>query len=291
MSIAAMHRELGTAYGTRYAGSRRVCAPTQRSRRLRSERLHARIAQLEREKAASDAILAVAAHELLTPVIMIDAYATMVSERLDDEHHADSRRDLDALHRGAARTRLLVETLLNDVQSQGRELRRRPIDVNLVVRECVTMLAPEIRTRGADVQVAELPHVRGEEPLISAVFSNLLVNALKYGPRERGTILVDAAPDEIGWRFSVQSQGPPIPAADRERIFEPYHRGRRERRAQGSGLGLAICRSIVERHGGQIGVTASEQRRQLLLLHVASLNCVQSRIIPRSEEPQGIERP
>ena len=256
MSIATVHGELDTAM------ERGMQPPDGRPRRTtvhedEIRRLQARIAQLERERAANEATLAVAAHELLTPVIMIDAYATMVSERLDEQHHADSRRDLEALHRGAARTRLLVETLLNDFRSHGRELRRRPIDLNLLVRECLTLLAPEIRTRGADVQVAELPHIPGEEPLISAVFSNLLVNALKYGPRERGAILVDAAREKTGWRFSIQSQGPTIPCGDRERIFEPYHRGRGERRAQGSGLGLAICRSIVERHGGQIGVTAS----------------------------------
>ena len=123
---------------------------------------------------------------------MIDAYATMVSERLDEEHHAESRRDLEALHRGAARTRLLVETLLNDSQAEGRALRRRPIDVDVLVRECTTLLAPEIRARDADVQVAPLPCIRGEETLIGAVFSNLLVNALKYGPRERGRVLVEA---------------------------------------------------------------------------------------------------
>jgi signal transduction histidine kinase len=256
MSIAAMHGELDTAI-ERGAQAADGLAPSTAFHEAEIGRLHARIAQLEREKAANDAILAVAAHELLTPVIMIDAYATMVSERLDEEHHADSRRDLEALHRGAARTRLLVETLLNDVQSQGRELRRRQIDLNRLVGECLTLLAPEIRRRGADVQVAELPQVRGEESLVSAVFSNLLINALKYGPRERGTILIDATPDKSGWRFSVQSKGAPILPADRDRIFEPYHRGRAERRAQGAGLGLAICRSIVERHGGQIHVTAS----------------------------------
>jgi signal transduction histidine kinase len=256
MSIAAMHGELDTA---NERGTQAPDGPTRVAGRHEAEigRLHARIARLEREKAAKDSILAVAAHELLTPVIMIDAYATMVSERLDEEHHADSRRDLEALHRGAARTRLLVETLLNDVQAQGRALRRRPIDVDVLVRECTTLLAPEIRARDADVQVAPLPCIRGEETLIGAVFSNLLVNALKYGPRARGRVLVEATPDQTGWRFSVQSQGAPIPPADRDRIFEPYHRGRGERRAQGAGLGLTICRSIVERHGGQIGVTAS----------------------------------
>jgi signal transduction histidine kinase len=224
-----------------------------------NRRLHARIAQLKREKADVEAFAAVAAHELLTPFVMIDAYARMVSERLDEGLHADARRDLDALHRGAIRTRLLVETLLHDARSQGRELRRRRIDLNLVLCECLTLLAPEVRSRGVAVQVAELPDVDGEEPLISAVFSNLLINALKYGPREGGKILVDATPENTGWWFSVQSQGATIPAADRDRIFEPYRRGRGERRVRGAGLGLTICRNIVERHGGHIGVTASSR--------------------------------
>ncbi len=220
-------------------------------------RLHARIAQLERENADIEAFAAVAAHELLTPFVMIDANATMIAERLDEELHADTHRDLDAMRRGAVRTRLLVETLLHDACSQGRELRRCRIDLNFVLPECLTLLAPEVRSRGAAVQVAELPNVDGDEPLISAVFSNLLINALKYGPRSRGKILVDATPEKTGWRFSVQSQGATISVADRDRIFEPYHRGRGERRARGAGLGLTICRNIVERHGGQIGVTSS----------------------------------
>ena len=220
-------------------------------------RLRARVTELEREKADVEAFAAMAAHELVAPLVMIDAYAAMVSERVDEERDADSLRDLDALRRAAVRTRLLVDTLLHHARCHGRPLRRELIDVNLVVRDCLTLLAPEIRSRGAEVQVAALPKVCGEETLISALFINLLTNALKYGPRDRGKILVDATLEDASWRFSVQSQGPTIPAADRERIFEPYHRGRSERRARGASLGLTICRQIVERHGGQIGVRAA----------------------------------
>ena len=125
-----------------------------------------------------------------------------------------------------------------------------------MLRECLTLLGPEIRDRGAEVHGAELPEVCGDEALISAVFTNLLLNALRYGPREHGKIVVDAIRENECWRVSIQSEGPTIPAAERERIFERYHRGRGERRARGAGLGLTICRHIVERHGGQIGVTA-----------------------------------
>ena len=221
------------------------------------KRLHARISELEDEKADVEAFAAVAAHELLAPLVLADAYATTVAERLDEDRHADARRELDALRRAAARTRLLVETLLHDARSHGRAMRLRSIDLNVVLEECLDLLEPEIETRAAEVRTTELPKVRAEETLISAVFTNLLLNALRYGPREHGRILVDAALENEHWRISVQSEGPTIPSAERERIFERYHRGRGERRARGAGLGLTICRHIVERHGGEIGATAA----------------------------------
>jgi signal transduction histidine kinase len=221
------------------------------------QQLQSRITELEGEKADVEAFAAVAAHELLAPLVLADAYATTVSESLDEELYADARRDLDAIRRAAARTRLLVETLLHDARSHGRPLRRDAVDLNDVVRECLTLLAPEIRARGTIVHRTQLPEVCGEETLIGAVFTNLLLNALRYGPRERGKIIIDASRDNGDWRVFVQSEGPLIPVADRERLFERYQRGRGERRSRGAGLGLTICRRIVERHGGEIGVTAA----------------------------------
>jgi signal transduction histidine kinase len=221
------------------------------------QRLQARNTELERGKANAEAFAAMAAHELLAPLVTIDAYAAMVCNRDDGELHADSRRDLDALRHNVAEARLLAETLLQHARCTGRLLERRPIDVNRLLRGCLTLLAPEIHSREAEVQVGALPEVSGEETLLSALFTNLLSNALKYGPPARGTIFVDATSLRACWRFSVQSQGATIPVEDRERIFEPYYRGRGERRACGAGLGLTICRRIVELHGGEIGVSTA----------------------------------
>lgn len=219
-----------------------------------SQSLRARIAEVEREKAEVEAFAAIAAHELLKPLLMTEAYVAIVSDRLDEEAHADSRRDLDALGRGAARTRLLVETLLHDARSSGRQLRRRPVDLQRLVSDCVALLAPEIRSRDAEVVVEELPEVVGERALLSGLFTNLLINALKYSPRRAGVIRVRATRAATSWQVAVESEGPTIPEEDRRRIFEPFHRGRGERRARSAGLGLAICQRIVDRHGGEIGV-------------------------------------
>jgi len=221
-------------------------------------RLLLRIAELERENVALDRFAAEAAHELLTPLVMIDAYAATALERLDDELDADSRSDLDALRRAAAGSRQLVQMLLEHARSRRRPLERRPVDVDVVLREALTLLAPEIRARGAEVEVGELPRVEADATLIAAVFTNLLTNALKFGPREGAKVRVVAHRDPTGWRFLVQSQGRAIAAEDRERIFEPYRRGRDERRTRGTGLGLAICREIVVWHGGRMGVKSTE---------------------------------
>jgi signal transduction histidine kinase len=228
------------------------------------ERLTARVAALEVEKAvleadkaALESFAAVAAHELVVPLIMTESYTAIVGDRLAETDHVDSCEDLARLGRSAARTRRLVETLLHDARMSGRPLRFQPVDVNSIVSECVGLMRPEFDERGAEVEIAELPVVAGEEVLLSALFTNLLYNALKYSPRKGGTIRIGASRESTEWRFLVQSDGPTIPREDRERIFEPFHRARTERRERGTGLGLAICRRIVERHGGTIGVTAA----------------------------------
>jgi signal transduction histidine kinase len=224
-------------------------------------RLLGRIAELERDKAALDRFAADAAHELLTPLVMIDAYADTALERLHDELDADSVSDLDALRLAAARSRQLVQTLLEHARSRRRPLERRDVEVDALVREALTLLAPEIRARGVAVEVGELPRVEADVTLIVAVFTNLLTNALKFGPREGAKIRVVAREDPDGWRFVIQSQGRAIAAEDAERIFEPYRRGRDERRTRGTGLGLAICREIVVWHGGRMGVESTEGGR------------------------------
>jgi chemotaxis family two-component system sensor kinase Cph1 len=223
------------------------------------ERLSAQVQKLEREKASVEAFAAVAAHELLEPLILTESYVALVNERLEDEAHAETRRDLDALARSARRGRLLVETMLYDARSSGRELVRRPVDLNAVVRDSLALLRPEIDASQALIEVEDLPEVSGDETLIAGVYKNLVLNALKYSARSGRSIRIGASSNGRDPVLFVESDGPPIPEEDRERIFEPFHRGQGERRTRGTGLGLAISRTIVERHGGRIGVEPGEE--------------------------------
>jgi signal transduction histidine kinase len=178
----------------------------------------------------------------------------MVTERLDAEQD-DCRLALDSLSRGAARTRILVESILHDASSRDRRPSVEPVDLAVTVRESFELLAPQISDSHATFEVGEMPIVTGERAPLGSVFTNLIVNAIKYSPRGASVVRIAAQRETACWRITVESGGPTLDSEERERIFGPFSRARGERRAHGNGLGLAICRSIVERHGGTIGVS------------------------------------
>lgn len=227
-------------------------------------RLSARVEELEREVAEQQSVyfelesfVAMAAHELLKPLVMSEAYATLIAERAGFGLDLESRRDLSRLATVSSRVRVMVEALLTDARDHERPLRREQVDLSHVLAECLEALDPDIRAREARVEIDAMPVVEGNQALLTGVFGNLISNALKYAAREGdGDIHVSVTRSDGGWTFAVNSPGPAIPVDERERLFEPWRRGRDERRAKGAGLGLAIVRRIVERHGGEVGVTS-----------------------------------
>ena len=237
---------------------------------LETARLAARIEELEREKVTLAAFAAVAAHELVEPLIITEAFAAMVSDRLDEEIHAESREDLAIAGRTATRTRHLLEALLQDARSGEHSLTRRPVDLAAVVDDSLAMLAHEVQARGATVRLGELPTVLGDASLLNGLFTNLILNALKYSPRTGSEIVVDASRERR--RGGSRSRA----------------RARRSRRRTGSG---SSSRSSAVAASAGRGAPASAHdlppdrraarrpdrrrarrpRRQPLLLHVARL--------------------
>ena len=107
-------------------------------------RLRLRISELERQREEVAGFAAVAAHELLTPVVMIDACAATVADRLDDqdERHDETRRDLDVLRRGCVQSRLLIESLLHQAACANRPLRPRRVALQRVVEDASRCCRP-----------------------------------------------------------------------------------------------------------------------------------------------------
>jgi signal transduction histidine kinase len=134
-----------------------------------------------------------------------------------------------------------------------------PTDLEREVRDALEMFAPLARSRRATLR-SELEHgitLDVDRDALRQVLLNLLDNAVKYGPRGQTVTVGMAATRENGRgqriRLWVEDQGPGIPAAERDRVWEPYVRLDRdvEGATGGSGIGLAVVRELVALHGGR----------------------------------------
>jgi signal transduction histidine kinase len=228
--------------------------------RAHAARLQKRIRELESKvdvlnehSQSMEGFAATAAHQLSEPLIVAESGAIMMAEDLGADLEPELRARLDAIGRGAARARQMVDALLLDARS-GNGVELKPVDAGRIAAQVLDDLAPQMSERGTVAEVGQLPVVRAEPRLLSVVFHNLIGNAIKYGPREGGRIEIEATLEGAAWRLAVISQGAPLLEQETARVFEPWRRVPGERRVPGSGLGLAICKRLVERLGGTIGV-------------------------------------
>ena len=91
---------------------------------------------------------------------------------------------------------------------------------------------------------------------LDQVLTNLVENAARHSPPD-GAVRIDVSREAERVRVRVSDEGPGIPLTQREKVFEPFYRGRVEPERPGSGLGLSIARAVVVAHGGRIWVEES----------------------------------
>jgi signal transduction histidine kinase len=188
-------------------------------------------------------LLANASHELRSPLARLKMATSLLSDAAPDEREREHLRA--EINTDIAELDGLVDEVL-----LASRLEAAPEPEQL---ESVDLLALAVE-EGARVDASvdgAVASVRGEERLLRRALRNLLENARRYGGGEIRVDLEDKA--AAGVEIRVCDNGPGVPEAYRERIFEPFFRlpGHAER-AGGVGLGLALVRQIVERHHGRI---------------------------------------
>jgi len=189
----------------------------------------------------------------------------------------------------------LIEDLLKYHQTGGMEpATLGPVALPEVIRRVVKEQKLAALARIITVDVKLLPVIIvGDTEKIRTVIDNLVSNAIKYSPRA-GQIEITLVPHSGNAVLDVVDQGPGIPPADRERVFESFYTGKppADGKVKGSGLGLAIAREYALAHGGRIEVLdrADGQRGtrfRLSLPLAAGTGEVQARKAPAS--PVAIE--
>jgi len=196
--------------------------------------------------------IADAAHQLRTPVAGLKA---SIEVALREEDPAQARRSLAHLYTAVERMSRLVSQLLSLARNEPNTVRRLdlvPVDLSRLALDITMEWVPEAYKKEIDLgfEASDRPAtIDADAARLRELVNNLLDNAIRYS-RPGGRVTVRVSADPVP-RVAISDDGPTIPPAERERIFERFHRllgGH----ADGSGLGLAIVREIATLHGATI---------------------------------------
>jgi len=212
--------------------------PEEVSRAARAfNTMQARLAAYIRDRTR---VLAAMSHDLKTPITRL----RLRSELLEDpQARAKLTKDLDEMES-------MVGATLDFLRGQESGEPVRPLDVMALLES----LQADVRETGGAVEIEGVtarPFPGGPQAL-KRCLGNLIENAVKYGQSARVVIDDNDARLEI----RIQDQGPGLPPAELERVFEPFYRveGSRSRETGGTGLGLTIAKSVAEAHGGSLAL-------------------------------------
>lgn len=203
--------------------------------------------------------LANISHEFHTPLSTLLASMELLLDPNEDLSAGEMRELLKPSYLSLQSLQRLIDNLLESsrIEAGYFSVEKRPTDLNTVLESALQMVAPLLARRGQPVAVGEpgsLPVVPGDAARLTQVLVNLLVNASKYSP-PGSAIDVEVSSAQTMLRIAVLDHGSGIPPAEREIIFQRFVRRHASTGEQyGIGLGLYVVKTVVEAHGGRIGV-------------------------------------
>lgn len=212
--------------------------------------------RVKKQMAAQRRFIANAAHQLRTPLTVLNMQATYA---LRAEEAGERATALGAIQAGTRRLAHLAGQLLTLSRASpgSRRPRHDAVDLAALARQVLESLSALAVERRIDLGLDETarPVVSGDETMLREMLVNLVDNALRYTP-PGGSVTVALDQDGDAAVLRVQDTGPGIPAAEREQVFERFYRRQEnatpEHPTEGSGLGLAIVKEVVDAAGGAI---------------------------------------
>jgi signal transduction histidine kinase len=222
----------------------------------------AHVHQEQADFASSPSLLeefgAVIAHELATPLAIIDMAAGLALEHDGETSAGEHRAMLEMIQRNTKLAELLLRrlALARDVEADTVELTRSDVDLAALVQESVGDLTHVLLgDHPVSVTVTAVPIISADATAAREIVFNLLSNAAKYSD-DRAPIVVTVGYVDSDAEVVVRNHGSGVTPGDTEAIFEKFQRG--DTSSTGAGLGLFISRGLARAHGGDLRVQAAE---------------------------------
>lgn len=213
------------------------------------EELNALFARVRDTLQAQQNFVADAAHELRSPLTALRLQLQAAERARDEPARQAAAQQLKA---GIERAIALVEQLLALARQEGAPSGSESVDLEQLARETVSELLPTAHAKSLDLGLAssEPVTVTSQRESLHLILRNLLDNAIKYTPAGGRVDIAMGRDGGAAW-LAVEDSGPGIPEAERERVFDRFHRVPGTQ-GSGSGLGLAIVHAVAQRLGATV---------------------------------------
>ncbi len=218
------------------------------------EKLQISLNELKRSNRELDDYTYVVSHDLKAPLRSITAFSKFLlddySNKLDETGKEYLMRIIDA----STRMDGLIKDLLVLSRVGRKYTEAEMVDLNELVDQIKLDFEAQPGDSGVEVVVCELPRIRTQKVWMRQLFTNLIVNGLKFNKSPTPRVEVSCVEREGDFLFSVRDNGIGIKEKDQKRLFKLFLRLHTQDEYSGTGAGLAICRKIVESLGGEIWV-------------------------------------
>ena len=221
------------------------------------------LARLNTAMRQQEQFTADAAHDLRTPLAVMKS--TLQTLQIRPRTVTEYQESVNDVLRDIGRMEQLVQQFLTlaRLDATDRILDPAEIRLDLLLQSVVDAFTDRAEQQGARLvyEKSTTPSVQGNETDLWQLFSNLLDNALRYGP-PNGAVRITVKNGTDSWATTcVHDEGGAIPPDQLPRLFDRFYRveSSRSEASGGTGLGLAIAREIVRRHGGDIAITSDPQ--------------------------------
>ncbi len=216
------------------------------------QKVKQRTSQLEAANKELEAFTYSVSHDLRAPLRHISGFSRILIEEFAASVPAEASRYLERIADGARKMGVLLDELLALAGVGRHALSAQSADLNLLVEDVISMLAPETKGRLVEWWIADLGSVHCDLALLRQVFQNLIANALKFTrPRATAIIEIGCMEDRGESTFFVRDNGVGFDMKYADKLFGVFQRLHKLEDFEGTGIGLATVRRIIQKHAGR----------------------------------------
>jgi len=252
-----------------------------RERKHAQDKISESYRRLKEVDQVKDDFIAVASHELRTPMTLIKGYASMILEDHHEEVNNEVKTQIEHILNNTKKLITLVNDMLDLAKIEAGHVSKSKMQ-KVDIKEAIDSIIGNFKllTKEKNIDISndfpehKLPPVFYDKEKLKQILSNLIDNAIKYADEKNGVIKINTEKKANHLKISIEDNGSGIPEESREKIFKKFGMAESplHRRKSGTGLGLAICKQIVEGFGGDIWADASSIDGAKLIFTIPIIN-------------------